>query len=79
MKRLTDAELATRVRARNIRRINAYRGRLIEKGMQQLAVWIPGELRQRIDIAAGLNNRTLSEETTALLHEALVYRDKQTG
>ena len=79
MSRLSNDELADRVRARNIRRMISYRERKAEKGLQHLAVWIPSELKQQIDITAGLSSRTLSEETTVLLREALNYRDKQAG
>ena len=76
MKRLTNDELATRVRARNTRRMTAYRERLVtEKGMRQLAVWIPADLRQQIDAAADANSRTLSAECTELLQAGFEYRE----
>ncbi len=75
MKRLTNDELATRVRERNLKRTTAYRQRLTQAGKSQLAIWIPGELRQQIDIAAGLNNRTLSAEASELIREGFAYRE----
>jgi hypothetical protein len=75
MKRLSDAELAERVRTRNLKRTAAYRERLAQSGKVQLAVWIPGELRERIDVAAGSNGRSLSSETTALIQEGFEYRE----
>ena len=75
MKKLPDAELAERVRTRNTRRTVAYRERLVQAGKMQLAVWVPGELRERIDVAAGSNGRTLSAETTALLQEGFEWRE----
>ena len=75
MKKLSDAELADRVRTRNTRRTTAYRERLTQAGKVQLAVWIPGELRNQIDTAAGLNSRTLSAECTELLREGFEYRE----
>ena len=75
MKRLTNDELATRVRERNLKGTAAYRQRLSEAGKVQLAVWVPGELRSQIDTAAGLNSRTLSAECTALIQEGFEYRD----
>ena len=75
MKRLTNDELATRVRERNLKRTTAYRQRLTQAGKSQLAIWIPGELRSQIDTAAGLNNRTLSAECTELLQAGFEYRE----
>jgi hypothetical protein len=75
MRKLSDAELADRVRTRNTRRTTAYRERLTQAGKVQLAVWIPGELRNQIDTAAGLNSRTLSAECTELLREGFEYRE----
>ena len=75
MKRLDDSELASRVRDRNLKRTTAYRQRLVQAGKTQLAVWIPGELRERIDVAAGSNGRSLSAETTVLLQEGFEYRE----
>ena len=75
MKRLTNDELADRVRDRNLKRTTAYRQRLVQAGKTQLAVWIPGELRERIDVAAGSNGRSLSAETTVLLQEGFEYRE----
>ena len=75
MRKLSDAELAERVRARNLKGTTAYRQRLSEAGKVQLAVWIPADLRQQIDAAADANNRTLSAETTALLQEGFEYRE----
>ena len=75
MKRLSDAELATRVRERNLKGTAAYRERLTQAGKSQLAIWIPGELRSQIDTAAGLNNRTLSAECTELLQAGFEYRE----
>ena len=75
MKRLTNDELADRVRDRNLKRTTAYRQRLTESGKVQLAVWIPGDLRNQIDTAAGLNGRTLSAETAALIAEGFEWRE----
>ena len=75
MKRLSNDELADRVRSRNSRRTLAYRERLTQAGKVQLAVWIPGELRQQIDTAAAANSRTLSAETTTLIQEGFEYRE----
>ena len=75
MKKLSDAELADRVRTRNTRRTIAYRERLSQAGKVQTAIWIPGELRERIDVAAGSNSRTLSAECTELLREGFEYRE----
>lgn len=75
MKKLPDAELANRVRSRNTRRTLAYRERLTQAGKVQLAVWIPVELRQQIDVAAAVNSRTLSAETSELIREGFEYRE----
>ena len=75
MKRLDDSELASRVRDRNLKRTTAYRLRLVQAGKTQLAVWIPGELRERIDVAAGSNGRSLSAETTVLLQQGFEWRE----
>ena len=75
MKKLSDAELADRVRTRNTKRTHAYRERLVQSGKTQLAVWIPSELRQQIDDAAGMNGRTLSNECSELLREGFEYRE----
>ena len=75
MKRLTNDELSTRVRERNLKGTAAYRERLTQAGKSQLAIWIPGELRSQIDTAAGLNNRTLSAQCTELLQAGFEYRE----
>ena len=75
MRKLSDAELAERVRARNLKGTTAYRQRLSEAGKVQLAIWVPGELRSQIDAAADANNRTLSAECTELLQAGFEYRE----
>lgn len=75
MRKLTDAELAGRVRTRNSKRITAYRDRLLKSGLTQFNVWIPADLRQQIDVAAAANSRTLSAETSELIREGFDYRE----
>ena len=75
MRKLSDSELAERVRTRNTRRTVSYRERLTKAGLVQTAIWVPGELRERIDVAAGYNSRTLSAECTELLQQGFEYRE----
>ena len=74
-RRLTDSQLAERTRANNTKSSRAYRDRLLQQGMQLLAVWIPSELRQQIDTAASLNKRMIYEECTELMREGFKYRE----
>lgn len=71
VKRLTDKELAVRVRAGNRERATKRRERQEAAGNVQTVVWLPGELRSQIDaMRAG---RTLSEAVTDLLAAGLKF------
>ena len=65
MRRLSNKELATRIRAGNRERAARRRESLEAAGMQQTVVWLPGKLRSQIEtLAAG---RTLSATIADLL------------
>ncbi len=65
MRRLSNKELATRIRAGNRERAARRRESLEAAGMQQTVVWLPGKLRSQIEtLTAG---RTLSATIADLL------------
>ena len=69
--KLSDTELARRVRERSQQRSIRYRERLSRSGRVQTLVWIPAPLRAQLDATAAQRNQNLSEVTTALLSAAL--------
>ena len=70
-RRLTDSELAERLRQRNRLNSERRRQRLAESGKVQLLAWIPDTLRRELDSVAADRGETLSETTEALLSLAL--------
>lgn len=68
-KRLTDKELADRVRASNRERATRRREKQEAAGNVQTVVWLPAELRQAIDTR--MDRRTLSETVAELLAAGL--------
>ena len=71
VKRLTDKELAARVRAGNRERATKRRKRQEAAGNVQTVIWLPGELRARVEAATG--GRTLSAAVAALLEAGLKF------
>jgi hypothetical protein len=71
MAKLSDAELATKVRAANRQRSERRREKLTLAGRAALTVWLPVPLRQRFVAAAVAKNQTINEMATALLSVAL--------
>ena len=69
--KLSDSELARRVRERSQQRSLRYRERLSKAGRTQTLIWLPTELRAQLDAKATELNQNLSEVTTALLTAAL--------
>jgi hypothetical protein len=70
-RRLTDSELAQRLRQRNRQASERRRVKLAASGNVQLLVWIPASLRERVDAAAAANNATISDMTERLLTAGL--------
>ena len=68
-KRLTDKELAERIRAANRKRAETRRIKLTTAGKTQMVVWIPDELRKQVD--ARMNGQTLSGVVADLLAAGL--------
>lgn len=69
--RLDDAEFARRARERNNRVNAAHRQRLLEAGKAQTNVWLPAELRERLDDEAAADGVSLSVVVERLLSAAL--------
>lgn len=69
--KLSDAELATRVRARTKRASAKYRERKTESGKTQTLVWLPDPIRAQLDTLATERNASLSTVTADLLSSAL--------
>ena len=69
VKRLTDQELATRVRAANRERAARRREKQEAADMKQTVVWLPAELRARVE--ASTEGRTLSAAIASLLEAGL--------
>ncbi len=69
MRKLSDQELAKRIREGNRKRAETRRVKMTTAGMVQTVVWLPAELRQAIDTR--LDRRTLSETVAELLAAGL--------
>ncbi len=69
--KLSDAELAERVRARTQRNSTIYRQRKSESGKTQTLVWLPDTIRTQLDGISAARNLSLSAVTTELLSAAL--------
>jgi hypothetical protein len=65
--RVSDTELAARLRQRNAVNSQRRRERLALAGKVQLLTWIPATLRRELDSAAAARGEPLSETTAALL------------
>jgi hypothetical protein len=71
--RLPDAELARRVRERNMRANQARRERLTHEGRVQLGgLWIPKATRERLDTYAGWKAMQLSDVVTLALDKLII-------
>ena len=66
-RRLTDSELAQRLRQRNRQASERRRERLAAGGNVQLLTWIPASLRERVDAAASASGLKLSPMVEHLL------------
>ncbi len=71
VKRLTDKELAERVRTGNRERAARRREKQEAAGNVQTVVWLPAGLRARVDAVTG--GRTLSEAVADLLEAGLKF------
>lgn len=69
IRRLSDKELAERVRTANRERAARRREKQEAAGMQQTVLWLPSGLRARVEAATG--GRTLSEKAARLLDAGL--------
>lgn len=69
IRRLSDKELAERVRTANRERAARRREKQEAAGMQQTVLWLPSGLRARVEAATG--GRTLSEKAAKLLEAGL--------
>jgi len=69
--KLTDSELAQRVRAGNRVRAQRQQERRRTAGLVQLNVWLPHSTRTALDRAAAHRNLTVSETVADLLERAL--------
>ena len=69
--RLTDSELAQRVRAGNRIRAQRQQERRRTAGLVQLNVWVSQSTRTALDSAAAHRNMTVSETVSDLLERAL--------
>ena len=76
--KLSDAELATRVRERVKRNCAKYRERKALSGSTQTLVWLPDRIRRELDTLVEERNESLSAVTTALLSSALATNQTQT-
>ena len=85
-RKLTDSELAARLRQRNRDSSERRRERLALAGHTQLLTWIPASLRERVDAAAAASGLKLSPMVERLLTAGLnatttpaTTRDKPTA
>jgi len=69
--RLTDSELATRVRAGNRQRAQRQHERRRSAGLVQLNVWVPQSTRTVLDRVAAHRDMTVSETVADLLERTL--------
>jgi len=76
--KLSNDELATRVRARTQRNSAKYRERLARSGRTQTLVWLPDTIRTQLDSLVEARNESLSAVTTELLTAALTPTPNQT-
>lgn len=70
-RKLTDSELAARLRQRNRDSSERRRERLALAGHTQLLTWIPASLRERVDAAAAASGLKLSPMVERLLTAGL--------
>lgn len=84
--RVSDSELAARIRQQNRTNSQRRRVKLAASGQVQLLTWIPETLRRELDRVAAARGERLSETTAALLTAALkttttpaTTRDKPTA
>lgn len=73
-RKLTDAELVSRIRDGNRRRGERHRKRLTQAGKSSLTVWIPTAIRTALDNLAAARQQTIADTATQLLESALTFR-----
>ena len=78
LQKLDDVEYARRARERNNRISAVHRQRLIQSGRAQTNVWLPMELRARLELEAQTTGN-LSTAVEQLLLDGLAYRANQTA
>ena len=71
MRKLSDQQLAKRVREANRKRAETRRVKMTTAGKVQTVVWLPAEIRQQVD--ALTDGRTLSETVAELLAVGLKH------
>ena len=71
MQRLSNDQLAEKMRAANRRRSERQRAKRVEAGRAALTVWIPANLQKQIVELATAESATTSEIATRLLQTAL--------
>lgn len=71
MQRLSNDQLAEKMRAANRRRSERQRAKRVEAGRAALTVWIPANLQKQIVELAAAEQATTSEIATRLLQAAL--------
>ena len=76
--KLSNDELAERVRNRVKRNCAKYRERLARSGRTQTLVWLPDTIRAQLDGLVEARNLSLSAVTTELLSVALTTTPNQT-
>ncbi len=69
--KLSDSELALRVRAGNRQRADRRRERLGRLGYGQLLVWIPADLRNQIDGIATERGASISDTAAAIIRTGI--------
>jgi len=65
--RLSDAELAARVREGNIRRSTKRREKLLATGHKQLLIWTSADTQARIDAIKDARDMTLQDTVNLVL------------
>jgi G:T-mismatch repair DNA endonuclease (very short patch repair protein) len=71
MAKMTDSELAARVRQRNAARSERRRERLAQSGKRQLLCWITDTTRTALELEAANRGLPVGQTAAALLAEAL--------
>jgi len=71
MAKMTDSELAARVRQRNAARSERRRERMAQSGKRQLLCWITDGTRTALELEAARRGLPVGQTTAELLRESL--------